>query len=120
MTKKVMIIDDDKQLLEELATSLRMDDYEVIPLDDPKKVKETAIAINPDVLLVDINMPGESGFEVAYDILYFSGLEDTAIIAMTGDFKERYLVLNESYGFKGFLKKPFDYVDLLGCIKAVQ
>lgn len=113
MAKKVMIIDDDRQLVEELTDSLRMDDYEVIPVDNPKKVKELAIATNPDVVLLDINMPGESGFQVACDILYFSGLRDTTIIAMTGYFKERYAALMKCYGFKGFLKKPFDYIDLL-------
>ena len=113
MTKRVMIVDDDKEFLEELQESLVLDEYEVITVTDPKTALQTAMETRPDVVLLDITMPEESGFQVACEIKYFSGLKDTSIIAMTGFFKERYATLMKGYGFKGFLKKPFDHLDLI-------
>lgn len=111
MAKKVLIVDDDPQLLEELKSSL-MDDYDVFTLQGSKEALNTAIKIKPDVVLLDVGMPGESGLQVASKIMYFSDLNDTNIVVMSGKYKERYEALTEICGFKGFLPKPFCYEDL--------
>lgn len=120
MRKKVMIVDDDRELLEELTASLLMDDYEVISVNNPHKALDEAIKTRPDIVLLDITMPQKSGFQVASEIMYFSYLSDTSIIVMTGSFKERYEALTHICGFKGLLKKPFCYPDLLCKIKSVE
>ncbi|MDD5255433.1 MAG: response regulator [Candidatus Omnitrophica bacterium] len=113
MRKKVMIVEDDKEFIDELTNSLLMDGYEVIPVSNSKEALRTAIRTKPDVVLLDIVMSGKSGFQVASDIVYFSGLDDTSIIIMTGRFEERYDTLIRLCGFKGLLRKPFSYPDLL-------
>ncbi|MDD5729924.1 MAG: response regulator [Candidatus Omnitrophica bacterium] len=113
MVRKIMIVDDDKEFLEELKESLQMNDYEVVAVDNPRLALEIAINTKPDLVLLDLKMPQESGFQVACEIMYYSGLKNTSIIAMTGHFQQRYESLRDGYGFKGFLKKPFDYFDLL-------
>ena len=119
MARRVLIVDDDPELLEELKSSL-MDDYEVVTLQDSKEALDTAVRIKPDVVLLDVGMPKESGLQAACDIMYFSGLNNTEIIMMSGDCREKYEALTQLCGFKGFLLKPFCYEELqckLGGVK---
>lgn len=111
MAKRVLIVDDDPQLLEELKCSL-MDDYEVFTLQSSKEVLATAVRLRPDVVLLDVGMPGESGLQAASKIMYFSGLDNIDIVVMSGHSKERYEALTQICGFKGFLPKPFCYEEL--------
>lgn len=111
MGKRVLIVDDDPLLLEELKCSL-MDEYEVFTLENSGEVLDTANRLKPDVILLDIKMPGESGLQLACKIKYFSDLNDTKIIVMSGNCKKRYETLTELCGFKGFLPKPFGYKEL--------
>ena len=111
MAKRILIVDDDPQLLEELKCSL-MDDYEVFTLQDSKEVLDTAVRLRPDVVLLDVGMPGESGLQAACKIMYFSDLNDIEIIVMSGKYRERYEALTQICGFKGFLPKPFCYEEL--------
>lgn len=113
MNKKIMIVDDDRLLLEELRDALLLSDYDVIPVDDPTMVVDEAIANRPDAILMDIRMPDESGFQVAGKLKFFSGLRNIPIIAMTAHFKKDYTPLMKAYGIKNLLRKPFDPVDMV-------
>lgn len=107
-----MIVDDDPQLLEELKSSLA-GYYEIFTLQDSKEVLETANKLKPDIILIDVKMPGESGLQLACKIKSFSELIDTKIIVMSGNSSSyKYQVLSELCGFQGFLPKPFSFKEL--------
>ena len=101
---KVLVIDDDKLLLRELKDTLSLNDYEVVAVSHPANATDVIEQVQPDVILLDLVMPDESGFQVACKINYFSGLAHIPIIAMTGYFKESYIPLMSGYGIKDYLK----------------
>jgi len=119
MARRVLIVDDDPQLLDELKCCL-MDNYEVFTLQNSKEAVDTAVKVRPDVVLIDVGMPGESGLQIASKIMYFSDLDDIDIVMMSGNCRQRYETLVELCGFKGFLFKPLCYEDLRCKLEAAK
>lgn len=117
--KKVMIIDDNQEFLEELKEALRLSGYDTVALNDPLSARDIAILEKPDIVLLDLKMPGKSGFQVADEIRHFSELVQVPIIAMTGFFKEGYGPLLNLCGIKKCLKKPFNPLDIIAEIEEV-
>ena len=66
--KRVMIVDDDKEFLEELQETLFLNGYEVIKVNDPHQVLDSAGNNKPDIILLDLKMDHFSGFEIADDL----------------------------------------------------
>jgi len=119
MNKKILVIDDDKEFLEELKETLALSGYEVVEVNDPILAIDVAMKISPDVVLLDLKMPGKSGFQVADELKHFSSLTNVPIIIMTGYFKDDYLPLLNICGIKKCLKKPFHPLDVIAQIESV-
>jgi DNA-binding response OmpR family regulator len=117
MTKRVMIIDDDKEFLEELHETLNLSGYEMVAVNDAQDALETANRTKPDIILLDLKMPAKSGFQVADEIRHYQQTSHIPIIAMTGFFKDDYLPLMKMCGIKDFLKKPFNPLDVINRIE---
>ena len=118
-SKKVMIVDDDSEFLEELNETMTMSGYDMIPVND--SVAATAIASNekPDLIILDLKMPGKSGFQLAEDIRRIPELAKTPIIAMSSFFREDYSFLLNLFGIKKCLKKPFKPLDVITAVESV-
>lgn len=116
-SKKVMIVDDDKEFLYELEEALVLSGYDLVAVNDSLSALHIAAKITPDVILLDLRMPGKSGFQLADEIRRFSGLEDTPIIAMSGLFKDEYIPFLKMCGIKKCLKKPFNPLDVIAEIE---
>jgi len=117
MKKKILIVDDDKEFLEELGEMLRLNEYDVVAVNDSARALEAAREAKPDVVLVDLKMPQQSGVEVACEMRFFSEFQDVPIIAMTAYFKDDYADLLRTYGIKHCLTKPFDTAELVSRIE---
>jgi DNA-binding response OmpR family regulator len=114
-----MIIDDDKELLEELKETLQLSGYDVVALDDSTRVLEVANSARPDVILLDLKMPKKSGFQVADELKRVQQLICVPIIAISGFVKEDYLPLMDLCGIKKYIKKPFTPQDIIAQIEEV-
>lgn len=108
-----MIVDDDVALLQELEESLTLNDYEVVVVSDSRRVMDEFSRKNPDLILLDLKMPEESGFQVACKCKYFSQLKKIPIIAMSAHYQESYALALKNYGFQDYLRKPFDVIDVI-------
>jgi DNA-binding response OmpR family regulator len=119
MNKKIMIVDDDKEFLEELKETLSLGGYDLIAVDDPTMVSEKARSIKPDILLLDLKMPKMSGFQVADELKYLSECTHLPIIAMSAFIKDDYAAMLNICGIKYHLKKPFHPLDVIAKIEEV-
>jgi DNA-binding response OmpR family regulator len=114
-----MIVDDDEELLGELQDTFVSSGYEVNAISDPLLALNTAKKINPDAILVDLQMPKMSGFELAGKLRRFSGSKRVPIIAMTAFFtEEEHSLLMKLCGIKNCLKKPFNPIEAIKHIEA--
>jgi CheY-like chemotaxis protein len=117
MDKKIMVIDDDKDFLDELKESLVLNEYEVVAVHEPGSTLEVAAREKPDVILLDLKMPGESGLQLACQLKFFSSLSHIPIIVMTAYFKDEYIPFMKAYGVSSYIKKPFDMMDIISKIE---
>ena len=117
---RVIIVDDDKEFLEELRELLELSGHEVFGTAQSGLVQEQADKIKPDVILLDLKMRDMNGFEVAQELRYFTATMGIPIIAMTGFFQEKeHIPLLNICGIQKCLKKPFNPLDVISAIEGV-
>ena len=109
--EKILIVEDDETLREELSNLLSNSGYEVLVLTDFKNSKEEIIKLNPDLILLDINIPYLNG-----ETLLKSLRDDkvnTPVIMLTSSNKTIDEVLSISYGADDYITKPYNPTILL-------
>jgi DNA-binding response OmpR family regulator len=114
---KIMIIEDDLDLLHGLRFLLQAYHCKICPLSDADEIMKTVALLQPDLILLDIKLDHSNGLDVCREIKS-SYLKDIPVYIMSGlpD------VENKSYeaGADFFLAKPFDSETLLAKIKALE
>ncbi|MCX5708897.1 MAG: response regulator [Candidatus Omnitrophica bacterium] len=117
--KKVMIVDDDKEFLEELRETLFLNGYEVIKVDDPHRVLDLAGNNKPDIILLDLKIDHSSGFEIADELSRFTRTIDIPVVAMTGFFTENeHISLMGLCGINKCITKPFSAEQIVTAIES--
>lgn len=115
--EKIMVIDDDKEFLEELQETLRLSGYDLVAIDDPVQALELAKNLKPSAILVDLKMPKKSGFEFAYELKNYSKLEDIPVIAMSAYFKDEENNFLALCGISKLIRKPFNPLDIISSLE---
>jgi DNA-binding response OmpR family regulator len=111
---RVLIADDDHDMVLTLMMLLRDDGYDVRGLHSGRPVMAAVIEFNPDVVVLDINMPGVDGWQLASTIRARSGKKPPCLIGMSGVFTndvDKKVALRN--GFDHYLVKPCAPADLL-------
>ncbi|MDP8233932.1 MAG: response regulator [Candidatus Saelkia tenebricola] len=118
--KKIMIIDDDKEFLDEITQILEFSGYETISLSESKHAVKKISEDLPDVVLLDLRMDGVSGFKIANDIKNSSKIKHMPVVGITGFYTEKE---HRSYmavcGIENCLIKPFNPLDVIAVIETV-
>ncbi|MDP2450402.1 MAG: PAS domain-containing protein [Polaromonas sp.] len=106
--RTVLLADDNRDAVDVLAELLRMDGYLVHTANDGREAADLAMRLRPDVLVLDIGMPGLNGYEVARLVRAQPWGDRPLLIAATGwgqdDDRQKALAA----GFNRHLTKPFD------------
>ncbi len=114
--KKVLIIEDDKELINLIAIHLRDIDCEVLKAHNGKEGLDIALAEKPDLVVLDISMPIMDGFEVCRQI---RAKQSTPIIMLTAKTEEIDRVLGLEIGADDYISKPFSVREFIARVKAV-
>lgn len=115
--KKILIIEDDPAISFGLQESLKAENYDVVTEDNGDTGFNAAMTGNPDVILLDIMLPGKTGFEVCSE-LRKQGY-NTPILMLTSKKDEMDKVLGLELGADDYVTKPFSIRELLARIKAL-
>jgi CheY-like chemotaxis protein len=107
--RRVLVVDDNRDSAESLAALLGVLGHEVHAAHDGREALELARRLAPDLVLLDIGMPGMSGHEVARRLRADAGLSDTVLIALTGYGSDNDRRASREAGFDGHLVKPIDF-----------
>ena len=113
---KILVVDDDSQLRRALRTILASQGCMVIEARDGEEAIGEIRADRPDLVLLDVNMPGFDGIETCRRIRKFS---DAAIIMVTVRGEEQDKVVALDAGANDYIVKPFSTQELLARIRAV-
>ena len=106
--KRVLLVDDNVDGAASLAILLRTYGHEICVFHDGPKALEAARELDPDVVLLDIGLPGMSGFEVAERLRRQSARDDLLLIAITGYGQASDVRRAREAGFDHHFVKPID------------
>ena len=117
--KKILIIDDEGDLLKLARTRLEANGYKVLTLDSGDHAVEFAKHEKPDLILLDIVMPGKNGCDVCKELRADKATSGIPVIIFTAQYpEEEYVKTNtEEIGADDYILKPFDAKVLLAKIK---
>jgi two-component system OmpR family response regulator len=111
---RVVIADDDPDMVLTLSMLLQDEGHQVREVYSGRHVMASVIDFDPDVVLLDIGLPGLSGWEVAREIRRRYGSERPALIGISGEYREGAdRILSQILGFNHYLVKPCAPADLL-------
>ncbi|GAC1320530.1 MAG: hypothetical protein NVS2B16_12820 [Chloroflexota bacterium] len=115
MTKRIIVLEDEREVRGLLYDVLDKHEYEVINILLPENVLSNAAQFEPSLFLVDVMLPHMSGIELAQQ-LRARGFADTPMIAMSASRLMTDLA-SESELFQAVIRKPFDIDDLVRVIE---
>lgn len=111
----VLVVEDDRALRQFLCTALA-DEFDVTGAVSGEEAVELARRLQPDVVLLDVMLPGQSGLDVVREIRSDASLKDTPVLVMTA-FSEIEPGHAVEAGADRFLTKPFDLQELTAAVK---
>ena len=116
MGKKVLIVDDEKAIVDILDYNLRKEEYETVCAYDGPEGLRMAREVNPDLMLLDVMLPGMDGYEVLKNVRKSGGIPVIMVTAKGETFDK---VLCLELGADDYIVKPFDGKELTARVKAV-
>ena len=114
--RRILVVDDNTDAAETLALMLRLTGHEVRTAYDGPTALDLARAHPPDVVLLDIGLPGMNGVEVARRMRQDFGLTDALLVALTGYGQDEDRRRSQEAGFNAHLVKPVDLDALHGLL----
>lgn len=110
--KKVLLIEDDPKLSLALQMRLKMMQFEVSCSSDAIRAMDEANKHLPELVILDINLPGGNGFVVADRLRKNPATMTTPIVFITASEKPEYFEQAKAISNSAFLQKPFDAAQL--------
>ena len=117
--KKVLIADDEQDILEIVGYNLKKEGYEVFTAKDGNDALEKAKSIQPDLIILDIMMPGKSGVEVFRLLRAMPEFEHTLIIFLTALTDEPSQINGLEMGADDYVSKPISPRVLMSRVNAL-
>lgn len=111
---RILVVDDNSDNLLLIQTILEDDGYDVVVADDGERALEQLDQVQPDLILLDVMMPGIDGYEVTRQIRQHQKLASIPILLITAHRKTDILENSErDIDVNDFIHKPIDLDDLL-------
>ena len=117
--KKILLIDDEPELIKAVEIRLKSIGYEVALSYDGRTGIDKAKEIKPDLILLDLIMPIMDGYVVANELKDDPETKHIPIIILTASQREDLKTRCRELGVASFIMKPFETSDLLNMVKAI-
>jgi two-component system response regulator VicR len=112
---RILVVEDDRSLSDALIYNLRRDDHTPLLAEDAPSAIEMAGSERPDLVLLDLMLPGGSGFDVCREVRSFSAVP---IIMLTARDDEVDRILGLELGADDYITKPFQLREVLARVRA--
>ncbi len=116
MNQKILIVDDDPTLIQFLNDYLTGEGFQVIHADRGQKALRLFFEERPDIVVLDVMMPGMDGWEVCARI---RELAETPVVLLTAKTSEADKLRGFRLGVDDYVTKPFSMAELTGRVRAV-
>ena len=115
MAKKILVVDDESNIVDILRFNLQREGYEVLAAYDGQEGLDKARSEGPDLILLDVMLPEKDGFQVCEELRKTDRL--TPIIMLTAREEERDRVMGLELGADDYVVKPFSVRELLARVR---
>ena len=116
MAKKVLIVDDEPNIVASLEFLLRQSGYEVHVAADGAAALRQVQAVAPDLVLLDVMMPEENGYDVCQRIRAHPEWRNIRIVMLSAKGREAEMTKGLSLGADAYVTKPFSNAELVARI----
>lgn len=110
---RILIVDDEPDLVDTIQCRLEYCKYDVITAANGKEGLEKAAKEQPDLILLDTNMPVMNGHEMLDQLRTHPTLKDIPVIMCTAFCEAEDIATASAYGIADYVTKPFDYSELM-------
>jgi DNA-binding response OmpR family regulator len=115
----VLVADDDTDILRFVEINLRLEGFEVVTARDGPDALAKAVAVRPDLVLLDVRMPGIDGYTICARIRADASLAAVPVVIVTANYGTAEVEAARRAGADDFLVKPFLPATLLDMAKAM-
>ena len=117
MSRKVLVVDDEKLIVKGIRFSLEQDGMEVDCAYDGEEALQKAKDNEYDIILLDVMLPKLTGFEVCQQIREFSNVP---VVMLTAKGEDMDKILGLEYGADDYITKPFNILEVKARLKAIM
>ena len=118
--QKVLVVDDDSDIRDLLVVDLEMSGYQVFTADNGHRAEEVAKQELPDLIVLDVMMPGRTGYEVLTSLRADDRTNQIPVVMLTALTNDDDVWAGWAAGADYYMTKPFDYGELERFIKYLE
>jgi DNA-binding response OmpR family regulator len=120
MIKRILLVEDEPNIIEAIRFILSRDGWHVTTHSDGTTALEAIARTEPDVLVLDVMLPGRSGLDILRDLRADPATGDLPVLMLTAKGQARDREQAERYGVTRFMTKPFANSDVLAAVNAMH
>lgn len=119
MPKKILIVDDEPNIVISLEFLMKKEGFEVAIANDGEDALAKVDSFGPDLVLLDVMMPRKSGFEVCEALRADPARSGLKIVMLTAKGRDTEVAKGLAIGADAYMTKPFSTKELLAMVKAM-
>lgn len=112
MGKRVLLIEDEPNIIEAISFILSRDGWTVHTHEDGTTAMDKVLAMPPDMIILDVMLPGRSGFDILRDLRASDVTKDIPVMMLTARGQEKDRELAKRLGANHFMTKPFSNTEV--------
>ena len=116
---KILIAEDQADLREMIAQSLRLSGYDVVTTEDGERAYQQAKSIQPDLIILDYELPRLNGSQVCQKLKAMGSFSETPVVIISSYGNPFYVETSMAAGAKAFIRKPFELDHLTEKVNAL-
>ena len=117
MSDKILVVDDQPDILRIVSYSLQKWGYEVVTATNGREGLDRVAVQKPDLILLDAGMPVMNGFQMLEELRSNQDWKNIPVIMLTANSDPRDIDIAHTYGILEYVTKPFDPMELRGKIE---
>ena len=119
LKEKILLVDDEPDIIEILGYNLKKEGYDILTAENGKDAIEIAKSKNPDLIIMDVMMPGMDGMEACYEMRKIPSLENTLITFLSARHEDYSQIAGFDAGADDYITKPIKPRLLIKKVKAL-
>ena len=113
MSTKILIADDEPNILISLEFLMKREGYEVVLARDGQEAMDAIVRERPALVLLDVMMPIKTGFDVCCEVRAHEAVRDTLIVMLTAKGRDTDVAKGLALGANAYMTKPFSTRELV-------